>query len=111
MVDQIARVVHPGGLIDLTEYDFQTYDYEGELIHVDTERYKEPWYARWMAHLRDAIEYKGGDIEAATSLYSWVKMNPAFDGVGFREHFLPVVPPPGSLGGLERNMKEIVMVS
>lgn len=110
-MDQIARVLHPGGLIDVTEYDFQTYDHEGKLIEVDTNNFVPPFYARWMAHLRDAINYKGGDINAAHGLKAWVKENPAFEAVTERVHFLPVVPPPGSLGGLEPKMKEIIMVS
>ena len=44
--------------------------------------------------LRNAIEAKGGDVNAATHLYDWVRNNPAFKEVVYREYFLPAVPPP-----------------
>ena len=78
----------------MSEYDFQTYDHNGQVVSVDKTRYAPPWWARWLSHLRDAIDEKGGDINAATHLHSWVSRNPAFEGVVYREYFLWIVPPP-----------------
>jgi hypothetical protein len=94
VVDQIARVVRPGGLIDLTEYDFQAYDHNGQVVPADRSTHSPPWWARWLSHLRDAFDEKGGDFNAATHLHSWVASNSAFEGVVYKEHFMPIVPPP-----------------
>ena len=94
LIDQLARVVLPGGLIDLTEYDFQAYNHFGKVIKVDLSVYKAPWWARWLCHLRDAVNERGGDIHASAQMYSWVKANPAYENVVYLEHYLGVVPHP-----------------
>jgi len=94
LIDQLARVVLPGGLIDLTEYDFRAYNHLGKVIEVDLSVYKEPWWARWLCHLRDAIKERGGDIHASEEMFSWVKANPAYENVVYMEHYLGVVPHP-----------------
>jgi hypothetical protein len=114
LVDQIARVVRPGGLIDLTEFDFQTYDYKDQIIPVDRSKYSPPWWAKWLSHMRDAIDEKGGDVHAATHLHSWVTRNSAFEGVVYKEHFLPVVAPPGrgcEGRSIDAGVREIVLVN
>jgi len=81
-------------LIDLSEYDFTAYDQNHQRIEFDKNDFSPPWWARWLSLLRNAIEARGGDINAATHLYDWVRNNPAFEEVVYREYFLPVVPPP-----------------
>jgi hypothetical protein len=61
---------------------------------VDKDDFCGPWYARWLFYVRDGIYQRGGDISAATNLYSWVKHNNAFEDVIYHEHFLSVIPPP-----------------
>jgi len=117
LVDQIARVVRPGGLIDLTEFGFQTYDHNNQVISVDRSGHSPPWWARWLSHVREAIDERGGDVNAATHLHSWVARNPAFESVVYREHFLAVVPPlrkgyqAEAFRNIDEGMRDIVLVS
>jgi hypothetical protein len=80
--------------LDLTEFDFQTYDEDGHLIIVDKDDFCGPWYARWLFYVRYAMYQRGADVKAATSLYDWVSSNDAFEDVIYHEHFLSVIPPP-----------------
>ena len=117
LVDQIARVVRPGGLIDLTEFDFQTYDHNHQLVPIDRSRYSPPWWARWLSHMRDAIEEKGGDVHAANHIHSWVARNSAFECVVYREHFVSVAPPPRRgceaelCCNIDEDTREVVLVN
>ena len=92
MANHIARVVRPGGLVDLCEYDFRSYDVNGDIMPVDGNT--PPWWAKWLTHLRYAVASQGGNVEAAEKLLSYVEANPAYEGVVYKEYLLPVVPPP-----------------
>ncbi|CAA7264772.1 unnamed protein product [Cyclocybe aegerita] len=94
LVDQISRVLRPGGLIDISEFDFHMYDKDHRRIELGTHEIGPPWWARWMTFLNVAIRTKGGDVDAATHLYDWVSSNPLFEGAVYREFWLPVVPGP-----------------
>ncbi|KAF8167467.1 S-adenosyl-L-methionine-dependent methyltransferase [Crassisporium funariophilum] len=93
LVDHISRVLRPGGLIDVAEFDFHMYDKQHRRIELDVNEIGPPWWARWMSFMQAAIKKSGGDVDAATHLYDWVKDNPAFEDVVYREFWLPVVPP------------------
>ena len=93
LVDQLAYVVRPGGLIDLCEYDFQTYDIEGNVIEVENSDSPPSW-AKWLFHLRTAFGHQGRDIYAARDLLYWMEHNSAFVDIVYKEFFLPVVPVP-----------------
>lgn len=105
LIDQLARVVRPGGLIDLCEYDFRAYDVHGNVMPVEDSD-SPPWWAKWLSHLRGAVDRQGGDIHAAEKLLLWVQGNSAFEGIVYKEHFLPVVPPP--LTGRETELDIII---
>ncbi|KAF9531642.1 hypothetical protein CPB83DRAFT_808648 [Crepidotus variabilis] len=95
MIDQIAQVLRPGGLVDLSEFDFHIYDIHHQRILFNSEDdIRSPWWGRWMQFLRDAVKAKGGDVDAATNLYDWVLQNPLFEEVTYREYWLPIVSGP-----------------
>jgi hypothetical protein len=81
-------------LIDLCEYDFRAYDVNGNIMPVDEDTHSPPWWAKWLTHLRNAIDGLDGDIRATENLLSWVQGNPAFENIVYKEFLLPVVPPP-----------------
>ncbi|KAF5374969.1 hypothetical protein D9758_000509 [Tetrapyrgos nigripes] len=92
LIDHIAFVLRPGGIIDLMEYDFHVYDEHHRRVEVDTNTIAGPWWARWMAFANDAARKRGGDVDAATHLYSWVKNHPMFEQVEYREFWIPCSP-------------------
>ncbi|KAF4612003.1 hypothetical protein D9613_004147 [Agrocybe pediades] len=96
LVDQIGFVLRPGGLIDISEFDFYLYDKDHKRIEVDMDGVGPPWWARWMTLTRQAIKDIGGDVDAATHLLDWVNANPLFEDAVYREFWLPVVAPPPS---------------
>ncbi|KDR85601.1 hypothetical protein GALMADRAFT_234564 [Galerina marginata CBS 339.88] len=94
LIDQIAHVLRPGGLIDVSEFDFHIYDKDHRRIELGTHEIGPPWWARWMTFMAVAIRNIGGDIDAATHLRDWISSNSLFEDVVYREFWLPVVPPP-----------------
>ncbi|KAF8910024.1 S-adenosyl-L-methionine-dependent methyltransferase [Gymnopilus junonius] len=96
LIDQIAHVLRPGGLVDVSEFDFHIYDKDHRRIEMGTHELRPPWWARWMTFMQAAIKNIGGDVDAATYLYDWVSSNPLFEDVEYREFWLPVVAPPRS---------------
>ncbi|KAK0239211.1 S-adenosyl-L-methionine-dependent methyltransferase [Armillaria nabsnona] len=93
MIDQISHVLRPGGLIDLTEWDFHCYNEDFQRIELDdvapTEK---PWWPRWLAYLEMAARSRGGDVNAATHIYDWVSRHPRFEDVIYNEYFIPATP-------------------
>ncbi|KAF9486357.1 S-adenosyl-L-methionine-dependent methyltransferase [Pholiota conissans] len=94
LVDQISRVLRPGGLIDVSEFDFHLYDKHHRRIELQVNEYGPPWFGRWITYMHAAVRNIGGDTDAATHLYEWISNNPRFEDVKYREFWLPVVPPP-----------------
>ena len=89
MLQQITHVVRPGGLIDISEFDFRTYDENRRLIKVDLSG--PPWFSCWMNLVRSAILMNGGDANAAAHLHEWISSNPAFEDVVYREFYTPMI--------------------
>jgi len=90
----MGRVLRPGGLIDISEFDFHLYDANHRRIELDVNELGPPWYARWMTHVLKAIIESGGDVDAATHLHEWILNNSMFEDVVYREIWVPVVPAP-----------------
>lgn len=84
---------------------------------MDPKSFKAPWWARWLRHLREAVDDKGGDVDASKNMHEWVSANPAFENVVYREHYLGVVPHPRNgpdaeeLKRIDGVMAENVLVS
>lgn len=86
-------MLRPGGLIDVSEFDFHMYDVNRHRIELDVnDELGPPWWGRWMTHLLKAVIKSGGDVNAATHLHEWILNNPIFEDVVYREFWLPVVP-------------------
>ncbi|KAH6875011.1 S-adenosyl-L-methionine-dependent methyltransferase [Coprinopsis sp. MPI-PUGE-AT-0042] len=88
MIEEIARTLRPGGMIQLQEFDF----------HADGAFNERDWatvVGRWMMFLNEAIQKARGDVDAATHLETWVRKHPAFERVVYKDVWLPVVAGPG----------------
>ncbi|KJA28623.1 hypothetical protein HYPSUDRAFT_34078 [Hypholoma sublateritium FD-334 SS-4] len=117
LIDQISRVLRPGGLIDVSEFDFHMYDKHHRRIESSSiKQFNEPWWSQWITYLRSTIRNIGGDTDAATNLHEWIANNPRFEDVVYREFFIPAVPPPRDehkpnerLRQFEEKMKEDVV--
>jgi len=68
----------------------------GQVIEINEDKYSLSFYARWLYHLRNAINDRGSDIHAANHIHSWVKRNCAFEVIAYHEHFLVSPPKNGS---------------
>ncbi|KAF8665361.1 hypothetical protein AX16_000380 [Volvariella volvacea WC 439] len=92
LIDQISRVVRPGGLVEFVEFDFHAYDHNKRRIEVGTHQFAPPWFPRWLAFACLAARNQGGDVDAATYIHSWVLDNPAFEDVVYRDFWIPASP-------------------
>ncbi|KAE9409255.1 hypothetical protein BT96DRAFT_806961 [Gymnopus androsaceus JB14] len=92
LVNHISMVLRPGGLIDLMEFDFHAYDEHYQRIELETSRIAGPWWPRWLAFANLAARNRGGDVDAATYIHSWVANHRAFDNVHYREFWIPTSP-------------------
>lgn len=89
LIDQIGRVLRPGGLVHVSEFDYHLYDANHRRIELDVNEIGPPWVARWFTHLEHAIMKSGGDVAAATHLHEWILNNPMFEDVTYTEFWLP----------------------
>ncbi|KAG7445072.1 S-adenosyl-L-methionine-dependent methyltransferase [Guyanagaster necrorhizus] len=92
MIDQISHVLRPGGLIDLTEWDFHCYDENHHRIELDVTTIEEPWFPRWMAYFKMAVQRRGGGVDAGTHIHDWVSRHARFEDVNYNEYFVPATP-------------------
>ena len=92
LVNHIAQVLKPGGIIDLMEYDFTLHDADRNLIEIDTSTIAAPWWPRWMAFVRQAAMNRGADIGAASKMRRWVEEHGAFYDLTYRQVWIPASP-------------------
>ncbi|TFK41939.1 S-adenosyl-L-methionine-dependent methyltransferase [Crucibulum laeve] len=92
LIDHISKVLRPGGMIDLSEFDFHAYDQNYQRIELGIHEIGPPWWPRWLAFANAAARNLGGNVDAATHLYDWVANHPAFEEVIYREFWLPGSP-------------------
>ncbi|GJE88807.1 methyltransferase domain-containing protein [Phanerochaete sordida] len=85
LVDQISHVLKPGGLIDLTEFDFRVYDFDKQPIPITVDASP---LARWFHLALRAVQMQGGEPDAANHLYGWTRDHGAFEDVQYREWWL-----------------------
>lgn len=92
----MAQALRPGGLIDLTEYNFIIHDvHKRPIIVSDEEMYNlnhGPWLPKWMKLAQKAIQHRGGDVDAADHLYMWVTGHGAFGNVVHRQFWYQASP-------------------
>jgi len=98
LIDQISHVLRPGGLFHALEFDFHVYDHMPDGQHkrcdLETSKVEPPWLARWMVYAGLAARTAGGHPDAATHLHRWVTSHPNFDGVVYKDYWVPVCPHP-----------------
>jgi len=92
LVDQMSRVLRPGGLLDVSEFDFRVYDADHRRLEPDIDDMRPPWWSLWMSHILKAIKKSGGDPDAANHLHEWILNNPMLEDVVYKEFWMPVVP-------------------
>lgn len=71
----------PGGLIDLSEFDFRVYGLDKKPIPMND---KASSIARWMHLAHQAVQQQGGEPEAANHLYGWISSHNAYEDVVYR---------------------------
>lgn len=89
LIDQISRVLRPGGLIVILEWDFHAYDVNHKRIDLGTHQLGPPWWPRWLAFAEIAVRNSGGSVEAAENLRSWVSNHPAFEAAAYQDYWIP----------------------
>jgi hypothetical protein len=92
LIDQVSRVLRPGGLLYIVELDFHIYNSDKKLFKMDTNNLGPPWVARFMEHVKSAIRKRGGNTETSSNIFPWVSMHGAFDNVVREEIWLPTSP-------------------
>jgi hypothetical protein len=92
LIDQMSRVLRPGGLLILLETDFLAADEHGHAQHPATNVMQSPWLARFLMFVHLAIKQRGGNIAAADHMHEWVAAHPAFEEVVSSDYFLGASP-------------------
>ncbi|KAH8099720.1 S-adenosyl-L-methionine-dependent methyltransferase [Cristinia sonorae] len=94
LVDHISHSLRPGGLVELTEYNFVIHDSEKRPIEIpeDDKALTGPWLPRWMNLARKAIRTRGGEVEAADHLHRWVSEHGSFEDVVHRQYWFQSSP-------------------
>ncbi|OCH88758.1 S-adenosyl-L-methionine-dependent methyltransferase [Obba rivulosa] len=91
-IDHIARVLRPGGLIELTEFDFAAYNKHKVKIVLNHKDANRCWIGRWMILAHEAVEQMGGEPDAANHLRRWVGENDAFEDIVYRQFWFQTSP-------------------
>jgi len=82
----------PGGLLDITEWDFGLYDENLVRITVDTDSLDAPYLPRFFAFVSEAVSAFRGDVRAADYMYDEVLAHEAFEEVTYRDFWLSSCP-------------------
>lgn len=90
LILQMSRVLRPGGLVIVVEWDFQVYDINRRKIVLRTDGLGPPWLPRWVTFLRFAIEKSGGTVKAADHVHQWLCEHELLENVSQEEYWLPI---------------------
>lgn len=88
----MVRCLRPGGLLDVSEFDFRVYRADKTPFFVPTAHIEPPYFPRWMTFMNNAARSRGGNVDAANLLETWVKSQPAMRDVVYREFWFPISP-------------------
>ncbi|EAU92569.1 hypothetical protein CC1G_06580 [Coprinopsis cinerea okayama7 len=94
LIEDVARVVRPGGLVEFGESDCYVYDGNKQRVHAPMGELAAPWWPRWMSYLRAAIRQGGGNTEVAGDLRDWIRDHGAFHTIHYQNIWLPLIPAP-----------------
>ena len=92
LIDHISRVLRPGGLIYLAEFDFNVYDPNKQLRVRDPNSSEYHAWPCWVESISSAIRSRGGGVDVASSLPRWVEEHGAFESPVCQEHWIPTSP-------------------
>ncbi|KDQ15613.1 hypothetical protein BOTBODRAFT_31504 [Botryobasidium botryosum FD-172 SS1] len=111
LIDQISRVLRPGGLLLLHETDFRAYDSKHEII--EPVEYGHPRHAflpHFLAKFRSAAHARRGNLDAAWLTEGWLSEHRAYVDVDTFDSWVPTgqfFPPEcqqeNVVGGMMRN--------
>jgi hypothetical protein len=89
LIDDISRVLRPGGLAIIVEWDFSTWDANKQQVVLGTHELGPPWWSRWLAFAQIAVRNSGGSVEAASNIRRWMSENPAFEDIVQDDIWIP----------------------
>ncbi|KAG6333269.1 hypothetical protein ID866_5821 [Astraeus odoratus] len=92
LINQVAHVLRPGGLVEITEFPFYFSDGNKQPVLLPAGAFEPSWTALWMSYANRAIRSRGGDADAALHMHEWIESNPAFEDVVRRDIWMPVSP-------------------
>jgi len=91
-------MLRPGGVLDISDYDYQTYDADHNVIPIDiTAPIGPPYWSRFLAQCRRAVQELGCSTDAATHLHGWIQGHPGFEDVAYNEIWVRAVGPKDEL--------------
>jgi len=96
MLSRIAPLLHPGGLLELAEWDFRIYTSSHEpRAQVPRGEPGHSYIAEWLWALREAGAGRGGHMDAANLMEGWVRGMGVWEDVGYRDVWIAISGPTG----------------
>jgi len=94
LVEQVARVTRPNGLVSFSEWDFRVYDTRKQILLGEDTDPVCSHLARFCAAVNRAARARGGSVDAANMLTQWCLENNAFipESVHHANYWLPTSP-------------------
>ncbi|EPQ60115.1 S-adenosyl-L-methionine-dependent methyltransferase [Gloeophyllum trabeum ATCC 11539] len=92
LLDHTTRVLRPGGLLDLFEFDFRIYDEHRKPYVCNANVMQPPWAPLFMTMVNQAVRRRGGHVDAANLLERWVREHRCMTDVVYREYWIPTSP-------------------
>ncbi|KAF5381551.1 hypothetical protein D9615_005561 [Tricholomella constricta] len=100
LIGEVARILRPGGFLQLQEWDFFVVDAEKNMIGTDS------WFARWCASLRHGLAVRSASVNAAESLDATIRGQGTLESVQQQNVWMPIGPcfPKDTVDGLRLNL-------
>ncbi|KAH0837931.1 S-adenosyl-L-methionine-dependent methyltransferase [Lanmaoa asiatica] len=92
VINHIAHVLRPGGLIEVTEFPFYFTGLDKRPVLPPAGSFHPPWTPLWMSYANRAVKERGGDADASIHIREWISNHPAFEDVVYREFWVPCSP-------------------
>jgi len=111
LIDQISRILRPGGLLLIHETDFRVYDSKHEIVEpVDYGHPRHAYLPHFLVRFRNAARARRGNLDAASLIEGWLSEHRAYAEIGTFDSWLPTGPcfPPectqdNAIGDMMRN--------
>lgn len=90
-IAECGRCLKPGGILLLTEGDFQLYDENYQKAAVPLEGDLEnSWFQRMLFEAYNVMKKRGSSMDAGHSLHTYLSRNSSFEHIGYRHVWCPV---------------------